>query len=294
MGMNHAGEISYLTQLAAPDVALVTNAGRAHIEFLGSEEAIARAKGEIFEGLAMDGIVVINADDRFAPLWRELAGSRRRIEFGIDKDAEVTASFRLAGFDTELTLKTARGEAAVRLPAPGVHNVRNALAAAAAAVALDIPLGVIVSGLERFAGIKGRLQRKPGVHGAVIIDDTYNANPESARAAVDVLADCPGTRLFVFGDMGELGAEAPRLHGAIGAHAKAAGIERMLTLGEHAVAACEAFGPEARHFDRVEQLLEALRATVAKDTTVLVKGSRFMRMERVVDALVDRGASACC
>jgi UDP-N-acetylmuramoyl-tripeptide--D-alanyl-D-alanine ligase len=292
MGMNHAGEISYLTRLAAPDVALVTNAGRAHIEFLGTEEAIARAKGEIFEGLGADGTVVINGDDRFAPLWRTLAGSRRRIEFGIDHPAEVTATFRLAGFDTEIVLKTPAGEASLRLPAPGVHNVRNALAAAACAIALDVPLAVIAAGLERFAGIKGRLQRKTGRQGAVVIDDTYNANPESARAAIDVLAEAPGTRLFIFGDMGELGSEAPRLHGAIGAHAKAAGIERLFTLGAHAIAACEAFGAGARHFDRIEDLLAELDGTVSSNMTVLVKGSRFMRMERVVDALVQHAEAA--
>jgi UDP-N-acetylmuramoyl-tripeptide--D-alanyl-D-alanine ligase len=288
--MNHAGEIGYLTRIAAPDVALVTNAGRAHIEFLGTEEAIARAKGEIFEGLAADGTVVINGDDRYAPLWRELAGSRRRIEFGIDHAAEVTATFRLVGFETEVVLKTPAGEASVRLPAPGVHNVRNALAAAAAAIALDIPVAIIGAGLERFAGIKGRLQRKSALRGAVLIDDTYNANPESVLAAIDVLADSPGTRLFVFGDMGELGHEAPRLHGAAGAHAKTAGIERMFTFGEHAVFACEAFGTGARHFDRIEDLLDELGATVTSNMTVLVKGSRFMRMERVVEALEARSA----
>jgi UDP-N-acetylmuramoyl-tripeptide--D-alanyl-D-alanine ligase len=288
MGMNHAGEIRYLTQLAAPDVAVVTNAGRAHIEFLGSEEAIARAKGEIFEGLSDSGTAVINADDRFAPLWRELSAGRRQIDFGLEQPAAVTGTYRLAGFESEIVLKTPHGEAPARLPAPGVHNVRNALAAAAAATALDVPLEIIAAGLESFGGIKGRLQKKQGVRNALVIDDTYNANPESTRAAIDVLADAPGTRLFIFGDMGELGADAPRMHAGIGAHAKAAGIERMFTLGEHSACASEAFGAGARHFDRIENLLDEVPTAVQPGMSVLVKGSRFMRMERIVDFLVDR------
>jgi UDP-N-acetylmuramoyl-tripeptide--D-alanyl-D-alanine ligase len=229
---------------------------------------------------------VINADDRFAPLWRELSAGTRQIDFGLEQPAAVTGAYRLAGFESEIVLKTPHGEAPGRVPAPGVHNVRNALAAAAAATALDIPLEVITAGLRSFGGIKGRLQRKQGVSGAVVIDDTYNANPESSRAAIDVLAEAPGTRLFIFGDMGELGSDAPRMHAGVGAHAKAAGIERLFTLGEHAVHACEAFGARARHFDRIEDLLDELAGAVQPGTTVLVKGSRFMRMERVVDALV--------
>jgi UDP-N-acetylmuramoyl-tripeptide--D-alanyl-D-alanine ligase len=285
MGMNHAGEIRYLAQLADPDVALVTNAGRAHIEFLGSEEAIARAKSEIFESLRPEAIAVFNADDVFAPLWRELTRGRRCVTFGLEQAADMSGTYQLRELESDIVLKSSSGQAPVRLSAPGVHNVRNALAAAAAATALDVPLGVIAAGLERFSGIKGRLQRKRGLNGAVLIDDTYNANPESVRAALCVLAQAPGRRIFVFGDMGELGREAARLHAEIGACAKEAHLECMLTLGESSAEASRTFGRNAKHFSLIEDLLADLQSALAPDVTVLVKGSRFMKMERVVQAL---------
>jgi UDP-N-acetylmuramoyl-tripeptide--D-alanyl-D-alanine ligase len=291
MGMNHAGEIRHLAQLAAPDVAVITNAGRAHIEFLGSVERIARAKGEILEGLCDRGIAVLNADDDHVPMWRALAGERRRIEFGLEHAAHVTATYRLRSFESEIVVKTAQGDARTRLHAPGVHNVRNALAAAAAAVALDVSTDDIASGLERYRGMKGRLQTKRGVGGSTVIDDTYNANPESMRAAIDVLAQSAGRKLLVLGDMGELGAAAPQLHTELGRYARAAGVERLLAVGEQAAATAEAFGSGARHYGRVEELVAELRDDLTADATVLVKGSRFMKMERVVDALVaDVGA----
>jgi UDP-N-acetylmuramoyl-tripeptide--D-alanyl-D-alanine ligase len=297
MGMNHAGEIRYLTQLAGPDVALINNAGRAHIEFLGSEEAIARAKGEIFEGLKDDGVAVINADDRHADLWRTLAGARRKIEFSVDHAAHVTATFSRRSLETDLALSTPRGGANVALRAPGVHNVRNALAAAAAAIALDVPVETIAAGLAQYSGVKGRLQLKPGLNGSVLLDDTYNANPESVRAAIDVLAQASGRKLLVFGDMGELGQDAPRLHEELGQYAQKARIDRLATLGEHSARTAEAFGPEARHYAGVEDLVADIAGVLAPDVTVLVKGSRFMKMERVVEALLANdsapGASKC-
>jgi UDP-N-acetylmuramoyl-tripeptide--D-alanyl-D-alanine ligase len=284
MGMNHAEEIRYLTKLAHPDVAVINNAGTAHIEFLGSEEAIARAKGEIFDGLAADGVAVINADDRYAALWRELAASRRRIEFGID-GAQVTGTYRLRATESEIVLKTPAGEAAISIGAPGLHNVRNALAAAAAAVALDVPLPVIAEGLRDYRGIKGRLQRKRAAGGATVIDDTYNANPDSVRAAIDVLAQAGGRTILVFGDMGELGADAPRLHEELGSYASRAGVHRVLALGEHAARTARAFGGGATHYERIEDLIADVQGALAPDVTVLVKGSRFMKMERVVEAV---------
>jgi len=284
MGMNHAGEISYITRLAEPDVALITNAGLAHLEFLGSTEAIARAKGEIFEGLKADGVAVINADERYAPLWRELATGRQQLEFGLEAGAAVSASYRLRGFDSEIIVKTPRGEARTVVPAPGLHNVRNALAASAAASALQVPVAAVAAGLARFPGVKGRLQKKTGLHGATLIDDSYNANPDSARAAIAMLAQLPGTRLLVLGDMGELGPQAAALHAEIGAFARASGIDRLLTLGDLSAQAAQAFGAGARHFPRIEELLAEIENMLAPDVTVLVKGSRFMRMERVVAA----------
>jgi UDP-N-acetylmuramoyl-tripeptide--D-alanyl-D-alanine ligase len=285
MGMNHAGEIRYLARLAAPDVALVNNAGSAHIEFFASVEAIARAKGEIFEGLAPGGTAVINADDRYAGLWRELAGGRRIVEFGIDRPAAVSATYRLKWLESEIVVKTPAGEAAMVLKAPGVHNVRNALAASAAAVALQVPAPAIAQGLARYAGIKGRLQKKSGLNGATLIDDTYNANPESMRAAIAVLAQAPGEKLLVLGDMGELGPGTPELHAEVGRYAREQGVGRLLALGEASAHAVRAFGTGARHFTRIEDLLAEAGSALAPGVTVLVKGSRFMRMERVVAAL---------
>ena len=290
MGMNHAGEIRYLTRLARPDIALITNAGRAHIEFLGSEEAIAQAKGEIFEGLKDDGTAIINADDRHAAMWRSLAGTRRRIEFGVDNPADVSGTYAEQGLETEIALKTPHGTATTRIHAPGVHNVRNALGAAAAAVALNIPVDTIAAGLANYAGVKGRLQTKRGLNGSTLIDDTYNANPESVRAAMNVLARTSGRKIFIFGDMGELGHEAPQLHAELGAYARERGIGELVTLGTHSARTSENFGSGARHYDRIEDLVAQTACALGPDVTVLVKGSRFMKMERVVAAL-EAGAS---
>jgi UDP-N-acetylmuramoyl-tripeptide--D-alanyl-D-alanine ligase len=282
MGMNHAGEIRYLARLAAPDVALVNNAGPAHYEFFGSVEAIARAKGEIFEALKPGGTAVINADDRHAGLWRTLAGDRRVVEFGIERPAAVSARYQLRYLESEIIVRTPLGEAQAVLKAPGLHNVRNALAASAAAAALEVPAPAIARGLQRFAGIKGRLQKKAALHGATLIDDTYNANPESTRAAIAVLAQAPGRKLLVLGDMGELGPGAAEMHADIGRFARQSQIGRLLTLGELSAHAARDFGPGASHFTRVEELLAEVESALAPDVTVLVKGSRFMEMERVV------------
>lgn len=295
MGMNHPGEISYLTRLAKPTVALVNNAMPAHLEGLGSIEAVARAKGEIFEGLTPGGVAVINADDAFAPLWQQLAASRQIMTFGLEHAADISADYRLLPETSEMTLKTPRGDIALRLAVPGLHNVRNALAAATAALAIGAELTDIATGLEQFCGIKGRLQRKAGCCGTTVIDDTYNANPASMRAAIQVLAKAPGKKILVMGDMGELGSDAPRMHAEIGEAAKAAGIDTLYALGELSGRAVEAFGARARRFDSVETLWDGLKGELDAGTTVLVKGSRFMRMERVVEKLIEhKEASSCC
>lgn len=292
MGMNHAGEIRHLSRMAGPDVALVNNAGSAHIEYLGSREAIARAKGEIYEGLKGDGVAVINADDTYAPLWRELVPGRAVVEFGLKPGTTVTASYALHPLESEIVLKTPLGEAAAMIKAPGLHNVRNALAAAAAATALNVVPEAIAAGLGRFAGIKGRMQSTPAVGGAMLIDDTYNANPESVRAAIGVLAQASGKKVLVLGDMGELGAEAPQLHREIGEAARLEGVHRLLTLGDVSARSSEAFGSGARHFSRIEDLLAEVELELAPGVTVLVKGSRFMQMERVVKAFAAPEAAA--
>jgi UDP-N-acetylmuramoyl-tripeptide--D-alanyl-D-alanine ligase len=292
MGMNHPGEIAYLSGLAQPSVALVNNAQPAHLAGLGSVEAVAHAKGEIFHGLAADGTAVINADDPHAALWRELAGGRKLVAFGLDADADVSAAFQLKPGGSVLTVTTPHGTFAATLQAPGEHNVRNALAATAAALALGVGLETIARGLADFVPVKGRLQAKPALHGATLIDDSYNANPGSVRAAIAALAVYPGSRALVLGDMGELGADAPHLHRDIGVYAKQAGIERLLVLGELSRETAAGFGAGARHFEYIEDLLHEAENLLAPGVTVLVKGSRFMKMERVVKSLEKE--AACC
>lgn len=285
MGMNHPGEIGYLTHIARPTVALVTNAQRAHLEGMGSLEAVAREKGSIFDGLGSDGVAVVNADDPQAGLWRGMNAGRRVVGFGLDAGAEVRGRVRLHGLENELHFVTPLGEGAVDLALPGMHNARNALAAVAATLAAGVPLSAIQQGLADFKGVKGRLQRRAGANGAVVLDDTYNANPDSMRAGIDVLASTIGRKVLVLGDMGEIGEAAGQYHDEIGGYAKSAGVDVLFALGEASAIAARNFGEGARHFRKVEELIEALRPELTANTTVLVKGSRFMRMERVADAI---------
>lgn len=288
MGMSHANEISYLSKLGRPTVALVNNATSAHLGGLGSVEAIARAKGEIFEGLATDGIAVINMDDPYASLWQSLAAPHRIMSFGLDHAADVGAQYQLHADGSDVHLQTAHGDAKFHLAVPGLHNIRNALAAATVALAMQIPLEIIVSGLANFGGVKGRLQLKPGLQGALVIDDTYNANPASMKAAIDVLAARPGKKFLALGDMGELGADTVRLHAEIGDYARQAGINGLYALGDLSQVAVDSFGEGAHHYDKPEALAADISGRMDKRTVVLVKGSRFMRMERVV-ALIAAG-----
>lgn len=284
MGMNHAGELTYLSQLAHPTAALINNAQAAHLEGLGSVENIARAKGEILSGLGDRGIALLNADDPSIDIWRALAGTRPVLTFGIERPADVTGSLDA---EQRLTVRTPSGSLSVRLSVPGVHNARNAIAAAAAAHGTGISDSDIAKGLEAFQGVKGRLQPKRGLEGAHFIDDSYNANPDSTKAAIAVLAEQPGKRVLVLGDMGELGANASVLHREVGMFAKAAGVDTLLALGELSINAVQGFGAGAMHFERIEELLAGLHNMLAPDVTVLVKGSRFMQMERVVKSFVD-------
>ena len=285
MGMNHRGEIRYLTHLAEPDVALVNNAGSAHIGELGSCEAIAEAKGEIFEGLSKKGIAIINEDDVFADLWKKIASKNKQMTFGLNGNSDVSARYQLNANNSNIELITPVGDVDFNLPVPGEHNVRNALAAATAAIALNVPLNKIAQGLSNFAGVKGRLQSKSGFAGANVIDDTYNANPLSMKAAIDVLAANQGQRIFVMGDMAELGDDAVKMHAEIGAYAKAADIETFYALGKLTPEAVKAFGASGKHFESVEALVDALKKQMNSNVTVLVKGSRSARMERVVDLI---------
>lgn len=289
MGMNHPGEIDYLTRLARPQVALVNNASGAHLQGLGSIAAVASAKGEIFAGLDKDGTAVINADDAHAGSWRGLATSHHVLDFALNHAAAVQGGWTAQGFGGVLQARTPAGELRVVLQVPGEHNARNALAAATAALALQIPLSVITRGLEDFGGVSGRLQRKQAQHGATLIDDTYNANPASMIAALEVLALATGKRIFVLGDMGELGDDAAQFHRDIGSAARKLGIEQLFALGELSAGAVSAFGKGAQHFAHIEELCAALSKELDGQTTVLVKGSRFMKMERVVAYCIEKG-----
>lgn len=281
MGMNHEGEIDYLTRIARPTVALVNNAHRAHVGPLGGVEAIARAKGEIYAGLRDGGIAVVNADDAYAGYWKGLNLDRRVLTFGLSDDADVRGNVR----DGQLQLVTPTDAFAVTLQVVGEHNARNATAACAAAYAMEIPPHAIQQGLGGFAGVPGRQQKRAATGGAAVIDDTYNANPDSMKAAAKVLALAPGRKVFVMGDMGELGAQGPQMHAEVGAYVKALGIERLLALGEASREAVAAFGAGATHYDTLDALLEAARREDRPGATILVKGSRFMKMERVAEHL---------
>lgn len=291
MGMNHTGEISYLSNIGKPTVALINNAGNAHIGELGSFEAIASAKGEILEGLAADGTAVINADDVFAPLWLGLAGQRKTITFGLKNKADVTAQYQLHANASDIEITTPQGAVKVSLPTPGLHNVMNALAATSAALAMGASLQAIASGLKNYAGVKGRLQQKSGLNGAFVIDDTYNANPMSMKVAIDVLMAMAGEKLLVLGDMGELGDNAAEMHAEIGRYAKASGLKSLFVLGEMSIETAKAFGVGAKHYETPLALSADLVKHMAPGTNVLVKGSRFMAMERVVDEIVNKNTS---
>ena len=286
MGMNHLGEIDYLTRLARPDVALINNAQAAHVGLLGSVAEIARAKGEIFHGLSANGTAIINADDDYCALWREANVGRRVLSFGLDQEADIRGEYQAEGYGARLTITTAQARIDLQLQVPGKHNVRNALAAASAALALGIAPAHIVAGLSGFTGVKGRLQKQPALHGSAIIDDTYNANPDSVLAALKVLSLFTGKKILVLGDMGELGAEAAALHAQMGLAAQQAGVDKLFALGALSRETVAAFGPGARHFERIQELLADLENELTADTTVLVKGSRFMQMERVVTSFV--------
>jgi UDP-N-acetylmuramoyl-tripeptide--D-alanyl-D-alanine ligase len=285
MGMNHPGEIAYLAGLARPTVAVVNNAQRAHLEGMGALAAVAEEKGAIYGGLDEAGIAVINADDAFADYWHGLNRDRCCVAFGLERPAEVSGAWTPHGLTSRLHIRSWLGDIDVLLRVPGEHNARNALAATAATLAAGASLEAVCAGLEGYGGVKGRLHVRPAQAGATLIDDSYNANPDSVRAAIDVLAASPGRTILVFGDMGETGARAGQFHDEIGGYAKSAGIDRLYALGERAALAAANFGEGGQHFHKVEALIGALLRELNKDTVVLVKGSRFMRMERVADAL---------
>ncbi len=295
MGMNQAGEVGRLSAISRPTVAVVNNAGAAHLEGLGTIEAVAKAKGEIFSGLAHDGVAIINADDPFAELWSELVVDKNTMTFGLSSEANVTASYEEQGSRLLLKVRTkgvekkgqkASNSVEIQLNSVGEHSVRNALAAIAAALAANIPMSIIVRGLENYQPIKGRLNLiKAG--GLTVFDDTYNANPTSMQAAIKVLAN-HDKNLLIVGDMAELGDSCEKEHLVLGRFAATHGIDQLLACGQYAQLVVKGFDRHGVSFDSQEGLLDYLAVHDLNASAILVKGSRSAQMENVVAALVDR------
>ena len=281
MGANHFHEIEFLSNIAKPDIAVVNNAGSAHLEGFGDLAGVAQAKGEIFIGLGTQGVAIINADDQFADYWMDSNKDREVLTFGISNEATISGQLLSDG---GLMIKAGNTEVRANLKLLGRHNAMNALAAVAVTFAMGIKLETIVNGLESLMPVKGRLAPVAGINSTQILDDTYNANPDSAVAALEVLAQRENTT-FVLGDMGELGENAEKLHQNIGEKAKEIGINRMYCLGKYSAKACETFGANGQSFNEMDALLASLKKDITENMTILVKGSRTMHMERAVEAL---------
>src|SRR6195256_1608496 len=289
LGMNHPGETATLAAIASPTVALINNAQREHQEFMKGVAAVAREHGAVFAAMKPQGTGVINADDEFSGYWRGLLAGGRVQDFGLEKPAQVGGRHRFTHFGSEIDLRTPQGATRVELHVDGRHNVLNALAAAACALAAGASLEAVARGLAAFRPVGGRMQRRTASSGTKLIDDSYNANPDSVRAAIDVLAAEGGAKVLLLGDMGEVGERGAEFHLEIGHYARERGIDRLLAVGELSSACVAAFGEGARHFATVEALISAAQAELRPRTTMLVKGSRFMRMERVVAGVPREG-----
>ncbi len=300
LGMNHPGEIAHLASIAAPTVGLVNNAQREHQEFMHTVEAVARENGSVLQALSRSGVAVFPADDEFAPIWREQANGYPKFDFATQGPAAITGAATWVAEPTPhwvIDISTAQGAARVKLKMAGAHNVRNALASTAAALGAGVPLSVIAQGLEAFEPVKGRSQLRCitfGARAVTLVDDSYNANPDSVRAAIDMLAGLPGPRWLVLGDMGEVGTQGPAFHEEVGAYARERGIEQVWTAGELCAHAAQAYGLSARHFNSAADIVAALPTLdqVPTVASVLVKGSHFMKMEQVVARLGELSGGA--
>jgi UDP-N-acetylmuramoyl-tripeptide--D-alanyl-D-alanine ligase len=287
MGANHPGEIAYVSHLVGADIAIITNVGPVHLEGFGSLEGVAKAKAEIYQALSPAGIAIVNADEVFVPYWQQIIENRKIVTFGINTEADIKAMQITmdAGHRPHFILKTPNGEVPVQLQLMGHHNISNALAAAAAAYALDIPLDKIQQGLQNAQAVTKRLVESVGSFGGLIIDDSYNANPASIRVALEVLVSKPGAKVFAMGDMLELGENAADYHAQIGHYARQLGIDQFYGYGELVKFATDAFGASGKYFTDKEMLIADLKKNLQADMTVLVKGSKAMGMGQVVDAL---------
>lgn len=283
MGANHMKEISYLTDLVSPDVAIITNAAAAHLEGFGSLDGVAKAKGEIFEGLSENGVAIINFDDPYYAYWKELAGNKKIISFGADHNADVSFEMDKANI---LSIKIKNnGDFELKLPLLGRHNIINALAAIAAAIALKIDPKFIKQGLESMQPVPGRLVKKHGANNSIVIDDTYNANPASLMAAIEAMSCFSGTYHVVLGDMGELGKDSIELHKKAAQSLKQGKVKYLYTIGENSRYTSDEFGEGAAHFSSQSELVSQLVKNIQQNDIVLVKGSRSMQMNKVVDSL---------
>ena len=310
LGMNHPGEIAQLAAMAQATVALVNNAQREHLEFMHTVDAVAAENGAVLQALVPTGCAVFPLDDAYTSVWQMMAGTRPTLGFGASAGGPavvgLSATWTDGGWDVQAQANTPSGPAVLRyrLAIAGQHNVRNSWAAAACALAAGVPAAAVERGLQSFEPVRGRSRAfavAMGGRRVTVVDDTYNANPDSVRAACDVLRDLPGPRLLVLGDMGEVGTQGPQFHAEIGAYAKSVGIEHLLAVGELSQSAVRAFGSTqnaAQHFDSMDALNAALESVLHKASSVLVKGSRFMKMERAVAAIQtiasQQGESACC
>jgi UDP-N-acetylmuramoyl-tripeptide--D-alanyl-D-alanine ligase len=296
MGANHPGEIGCLSLIARPDVALINNAGAAHLEGFGDLEGVARAKGEILSGLKPSGIAVLNADDQFFPLWRKYNGERRMISFGVSPRADVQSDLNQTemrwteqGFQNQMRVRYQDQHFDVQLALAGRHNLMNALAAIAAALGMGCRIEEIQMGVAAVEAVEGRMRMLQSPAGFRLIDDSYNANPDSVDAAIEVLRSATGSRYLILGDLAELGADAKRLHGEIGLRAKQAGLDHLYSLGELSRNAVDRFGAGGKAFLNLGELVSALSTTVRRGDVVLVKGSRSAGMDRVVERLLGVG-----
>ena len=285
MGANHPGEIDYLTHISLPNVAIITNAGPAHLEGFGDLEGVAKAKGEIYSSLSNDGTAIINADDVYCDYWKSVCADKQVMSFGLENKADVFAEQN----GNELVITTPAGKVTVSFSLPGKHNLLNALAATAGCIAAGVSLESVKQGLESAKGVKGRLQLHSGLSGSRIIDDTYNANPASLIAALDVLQHYSGNRFLALGDMGELGNDAEQLHTDAGEQAKASGVDKLYAIGQFAGCAAKGFGVGGQVFEDQPSMISEISNELNADVTLLVKGSRVMHMENIVDALTTNG-----
>ncbi len=298
MGANHPGEVAALVEIAHPTVGLVTNAGAEHLEGFGSLDGVARAEGELFAGLDASATAIINADDAYADLWRGMSRAGTTQSFGIEAQADFRARDLVLGIEegawaSRFTLDTPFGSAPVRLALPGRHNVLNAVGAAAAACACGATLDDVVTGLDGVPPVRGRLQLKPARNGAWLIDDSYNANPSSAVAGLEVLAGLEGERWLLLGEMAELGEHAIDAHAEVGRAARRLGVSRLFAIGPTTPHAVEAFGHGAEWYAALEPMVAAVGKALRPGVAVLVKGSRVNRLERAVDSLVEAAPAAC-